>query len=315
VRILVTGGAGFIGSHLVDALIGAGHQVTVVDNLATGRREFVHPHAQLHRTSVTEPSLSEVFSETKPQAVFHLAAQVSVLHSIDDPLSDARTNVLGGLNVLEACVRSGVPRLIFSSTGGALYGDPEQLPCSEDHPLRPLSPYGAAKASVETYLQYYRQTRGLLTFSLRYGNVYGPRQDPHGEAGVIAIFSRALLDERPVTIFGDGNQERDFVYVGDVVAANLSCLSSQDSGAYNIGTGQGTSVNEIVAHLRRLTGSKAKAIHVAPKSGEVYRITLDARRAQQQLGWTPRVPLAEGLARTVDYFRRLVSPPPGKQSP
>ena len=307
---MVTGGAGFIGSHLVDALVEAGHQVTVVDDLSSGHQEYLNPRVRFHQASVTDAAVLDILQKERPQIVCHHAAQVSVLRSVDDPREDARVNVLGGLNVLEACVHSGVKRFIFASTGGALYGEPQQLPCSEEHPVKPLSPYGAAKAAVETYLHYYGQTQGLQTFALRYANVYGPRQDPYGEAGVIAIFARALLDGRSVTIFGDGEQERDFVYVSDVVAANLACLASDQPGAYNIGTGRGTSVNRILAELRRFTGSRAEATHVPAKAGEVYRIYLDSRRAQEHLGWAPQISLAQGLAQTVDYFRDVAPAPP-----
>lgn len=301
-RVLVTGGAGFIGSHVTDALIAAGHEVAIVDNLSSGRRELVDPRAGLYELELTSPDLRRVIEEFRPDVVDHHAAQIDVRRSVQDPVEDARVNVLGSLNLLEACVVTGVERFIFASSGGAMYGEPRALPCPEDHPVEPLSPYGAAKAAVETYLHYYRQVHGLKAFALRYANVYGPRQDPYGEAGVVAIFTQAFLQGRAPTVFGDGDQERDFVYVGDVVRANLDCLTADCPGAYNVGTGRGTSVNEIVTALRELTTAGVTPEYAPARAGEVYRICLDTNRARDVLGWTAQVSLPEGLRRTVEYF-------------
>ncbi len=302
-RILITGGAGFIGSHLVDTLAREGHQVSIVDDLSSGRRDQVNPLARFYDMSVTSPELNTVIQQERPQVVIHHAAQLDVRFSVSNPEKDAQINVLGSLNLLEASIKWEVERFIFASSGGAMYGEPHQFPCSEENPIEPLSPYGAAKATVETYLHYYRQVHGLKSFALRYANVYGPRQDPHGEAGIIAIFTLAFLEGRTPIIFGDGEQVRDFVYVDDVVAANLACLTSDKPGSYNIGTGEGTSVNKIASVLKALTKSQLRPKHIEAKLGEVYRIALNANYAERNLNWTPNVKLVEGLTRTVEYFK------------
>ena len=300
---LVTGGAGFIGSHLVDRLVQEGFRVTVVDNLATGRRENVNRNAAFYCRDINDPHLADVFSEEKPEILFHLAAQASVAHSVKDPAEDARTNILGSLNILEQCLLFGVQRFIYSSTGGALYGEPDELPCAETDQVSPLSPYGASKYAAESYVRYFGLSGGLRYSILRYGNVYGPRQDPDGEAGVIAIFARQMIDGRPVVIYGDGHQERDFVYVADVVDANMKAMEQQQDDVYNIGTGRGTSVNNIFAHLAGLTNYKKRPTYQPAREGDVNRIYLDVRKAEQQLGWVPEVDLETGLALTLDSFR------------
>lgn len=302
-RILITGGAGFIGSHLVDTLVREGHQVSIVDDLSSGRRDQVNPLARFYDMSVTSPELNTVIQQERPQVVIHHAAQLDVRFSVSNPEKDAQINVLGSLNLLEASIKWEVERFIFASSGGAMYGEPRQFPCSEENPIEPLSPYGAAKATVETYLHYYRQVHGLKSFALRYANVYGPRQDPHGEAGIIAIFTLAFLEGRAPIIFGDGEQVRDFVYVDDVVAANTACLTSNKPGSYNIGTGEGTSVNKITSILKELIKSQLQPKYVEAKLGEVYRIALNANYAERNLNWTPNVKLVEGLTRTVEYFK------------
>ncbi len=303
-RILVTGGAGFIGSHVADAYRTAGHSVAVADALLGADR--TPPGIALYRVDIRSPDLDGVFREVRPEVVSHHAAQANVRQSIADPVSDAETNVLGTLRVLDLAVRHGVGQVIFSSTAGALYGEPETLPAREDDPVRPTSPYGLHKFLGEHYLAYFRRVHGLNTTVLRYGNVYGPRQDPATEAGVVAIFTQALLTGRRPVIFGDGTQVRDFVYAGDVAEANLRVLGRDLPTPMHIGTGTGTSVNELADRLRALTGSDARSDHAPAVSGEVYRIVLDVSRVQEILGWQPRVSLEEGLRRTVEWFKTNV---------
>lgn len=300
-RALVTGGAGFVGSHLVDRLVREGFSVMVVDNLATGRQQNVNTNAQLYVTDIAGPGLAEVFAQVKPHVVFHLAAQASVTRSMAQPMDDAVTNVVGAVNLLDQCRQHGIDRFIYSSTGGALYGEPETLPCLEDHPIKPLSVYGASKYAVESYLRVFSQQAGFPYTILRVGNIYGPRQDPHGEAGVIAIFAHRMLEGKEVVIYGDGEQERDFVYVSDVIDANMRALE-QDTGRsdiYNIGTGQGTSVNVVFAHLAEATDYARAPVYTPARPGEVHRIYLDTTKAHDGLGWTPTVRLPEGVERTV----------------
>lgn len=301
-KILVTGGAGFIGSHVVDAYVRAGHQVVVADTLATGRREHVNPAAVFYAVDIRSPELRDVFERERPEIVNHHAAQASVIVSIKDPRTDAEINALGTLHLCQLSVQFGVRRFIFASTGGAIYGEPQHIPADEQHPTTPLSPYGIHKLVGEHYVRYFGST-GLATAILRYANVYGPRQDPHGEAGVVAIFTRSTLDGKSPTIFGDGTQTRDFVYVEDVAAANLLAATVPESGLANIATGVETSVNDIARHLAELTRFRGAASHAAAQPGEVYRIALNPGRAKQWLGWTPQTPLIDGLRRTVEWFR------------
>ena len=304
-KALVTGGAGFIGSHVADRLLQQGFHVAVVDNLSTGKRENVSQSAAFYNVDIRSRKLAGVFRLERPEVVFHLAAQASVPGSIARPVEDARNNVLGSLNLLEQCKRYKVERFIYSSTGGALYGDPQQLPCAETHPIRPVSPYGASKFAAEVYVGCYATLGGFRYVILRYGNVYGPRQDPLGEAGVIAIFARQMLEGEQVVIYGDGNQERDFVYVGDVVEANMRALEQAGSDVYNIGTGSGTSVNSIASKLIELTGYLKKPDHGPVREGDVSKIYLDVRKAKQDLDWTPRVSLDQGLSNTVAYVKAM----------
>ena len=300
---LVTGGAGFIGSHVVDRLVGDGFRVLVVDSLASGRREAVHGEAAFHELDVRSPRLAALFKAERPEVVFHLAAAVSVSGSVRNPAKDARANVMGSINVLEAARRLGIERFVFSSTGGALYGEPAYLPCDEAHPVRPLSPYGAAKNAAEGYVHAIAGLGGFGYTVLRYGNVYGPRQDPHGEAGVVAIFARRMLDGRDVVIYGDGAQERDFVYVADVVEANVKSLAQSGDGVFNIGVGAGTSVNAVFGALAAATGYTRSPRHRAARAGDVGKVYLDVRRAREALGWTAAVGLEAGIAATVESFR------------
>ncbi len=302
-RVLVTGGAGFVGSHVVEALRRAGHRVAVVDVLTSGREEFVPAGVPLYRVDVASPALEEVFQEERPEAVCHHAAQASVAVSVREPLRDAYTNVLGTLNVLDCCVRHGVRRVVFASTGGAIYGEPERLPVSEDHPARPVSPYGVHKLCAEHHLAAYGRLHGLPWVALRYGNVYGPRQDPYGEAGVVAIFCVAMLHGAQPVIFGDGSHTRDYVYVSDVAHANLVALEREAEGVFNVGTGVETSTRRIFDLLRAATGYRGEPRYGPPRPGDVRRICLDSTRAERALGWQASVDLEEGIARTVAWFR------------
>jgi len=303
-RILVTGGAGFIGSHVVDALIERGHEVIVVDDLSTGKREHLNPQAKFYHLDIRDAQgLEEVFATERPEIVNHQAARANVRESMEKPVLYAEVNVIGSLNLLELSRKYGVRKFIYASTGGAIYGEPEYLPADESHPINPLDPYGASKHFVEHYLHLYNTNYGLRYTALRYPNVYGPRQDPYGEAGVVAIFTGQMLTGGQPVINGSGEQERDFVYVGDVVEANIKAMERGDNQVYNLGWGVGTSVNEIFAKLKEITGYEGEAVHGPPKLGEVFKIYLDASKARRELGWEPRVGLNEGLRRTVEYFK------------
>jgi UDP-glucose 4-epimerase len=305
VRTLVTGGAGFIGSHLVDALLAGGHDVCVVDDLSRGQRSSVAADARLHVADVRSAALHDVVDTEKPEIVFHQAAQIDVRRSISEPLLDTEINVVGTVNLLQACVSAGVRRVVFASSGGAIYGDTSVIPTPETHPARPASLYGAAKLCGEAYGAVYASLYGLEFCALRYANVYGPRQDPHGEAGVVAIFARKLLGGEVPLINGDGTQTRDYVYVGDVVRANLAAAFADASalGAYNVGTGRETDVNQLFSTLRSACGVAVEAQHGAGKPGEQQRSCLDASLAASALGWSPSMPLEEGLRNTVEFFR------------
>jgi UDP-glucose 4-epimerase len=306
VRILVTGGAGFIGSNVVDGLLARGHEAAVFDNLSTGKREFVDPRAALVVGDLTQPDdIERCVAEFRPEIVIHHAAQMDVRHSVTDPIHDARTNVLGSLALLESCTRHGVRKILYASTGGALYGEGRSLPATEDHPINPESPYGVSKHTVEHYLYLWQRLHGLDYTVLRYPNVYGPRQNPHGEAGVNAIFIGLMLHGTRPRIFGDGSQVRDYVYVGDIVTANLLSLERGSGAILNLGSGVGTSVSDIVRTLNQVLGTSLEPIHEAARPGEIQRIYLDAARAREVLGWTPTVSFAEGLRRTVDWHQTV----------
>ncbi len=296
----MTGGAGFVGSHVVDRCIEAGHEVAVVDDLSTGRREHVNAAARLHVADIRSPALLDVFRSEKPDAVVHLAAQAAVSRSVEDPRLDADINVMGSINLLECCRQTGARRFVYVSTGGAGYGDTEVIPTPEDHPTQPVSPYGVSKVAAELYLGCWESLHGLRGIVLRLANIYGPRQNPHGEAGVVAIFTDRLLRGEPCIINGDGLQTRDYVYVGDVAeAARLALERPEARGAVNIGTGVETSVVTLFERLRAASGVHGEARHGPARPGEQRRSLLDATRARDVLGWTARVTLDEGLRRTV----------------
>ena len=302
-RILVSGGAGFIASHLADAFIAAGHQVSILDDLSSGKRGNLNPQATFHQLDIQDPAVAEIFRRERPEVLCHHAAQMDVRRSVADPRFDARVNILGLINLMENGRQHGLKRVLFSSTGGAIYGEQETFPAPETHKTEPLSPYGIAKLASERYLYFYQQTYGISYAALRYANVYGPRQNPHGEAGVIAIFAEKLLRGEQPVINGDGTQTRDYVYVGDLVRANLAALQSDFSGAVNLGTGIETDVNQLFRHLRTLCGSSAAEQHGPAKPGEQLRSVIDNALARQVLNWQPQVRLEDGLRETVAFFR------------
>ena len=301
-RILVTGGAGFIGSHVADRLLGAGHEVAVVDNLSTGRREFVNPQARFYQYDIKSPEAADLIRTWRPAALVHHAAQMNVRFSVADPVADARENILGSLNLLQASREAGVQKIIFASTGGAIYGDQAPIPATENDAPWPDSPYGIAKLAVEHYLRYFKQEYGLTTICLRYANVYGPRQNGQGEAGVVAIFIEKFLAGQQPVINGDGLQSRDFVFVGDVVAANLLALDYPRSGTFNIGTGRETDIVTIYRLLQDIAGSPLGPVHGPAKPGEQRRSVLDAGLALRELGWKSTVALEDGLSQTFQSF-------------
>ncbi len=304
-RVLVTGGAGFIGSHVSEALLVRGHEVTVVDDLSSGKRGNVPEGADFHEADV-RTGCAEIFRSFRPDALCHLAAQMDVRRSVREPDFDADVNVLGTVRLLESCVAHGVGKVVFASTGGAVYGEQNEFPAPENHPQYPVSPYGVSKLAGERYLHYYRAQHGLPYAALRYANVYGPRQDPHGEAGVVAIFSGNLAEGQPSTIFGTGEQTRDYVYVGDVARANVLALEGDaPDGAYNIGTGIETSVTELYERMRRLSGRDVAAERGPAKPGEQSRSSVDPTKAARELGWKPETDLASGLERTLRFFGAL----------
>ncbi len=307
-KIVVTGGAGFIGSHVVDAYIAAGHQVIVVDNLSTGRRENVHPAAALVEMDVNDPALADLLQDERPQVVNHHAANPSVSLSVHKPLFDATQNILGTLHVLEAARRAGVGKVIYISSGGAIYGNPAYLPVDEDHPSHPVSPYALSKHTGERYTHLYGEQYGLCWTILRYANVYGPRQDPLGEAGVIAIFCQNLLEGKAPEIHWDGEQSRDFIYVGDCARANLLALEGGDGQAYNVGTGVSTSINRLFRTLLEVAGQEVEPRRGPRRPGDVRHSYLDCTRIERDLGWRAEVSLHEGLGRTWNYFRRKAGP-------
>ncbi len=302
-NVVVTGGAGFIGSHVVDAMLAEGYQVAVIDNLSTGRRENLNPRARFYEVDIRDAAaVQAVFEAEQPAVLFHQAAQADVRASLVDPVGYAETNILGTLNLLQAALATNTtPKFVFASTGGAVYGNPAELPATERCPTLPLDPYGTSKLACEYYLYTYKHNFGLDYVALRYANVYGPRQNADGEAGVVAIFTKAMLEGRPVTIHGDGRQTRDFVYVGDVAAANVAA-SRYGSGIYNVGTGMPADIVTIGRALASIIGYTQEIKHGPAKLGEVRHTYLDSRKANLELGWEASVSLREGLRRTVESF-------------
>jgi UDP-glucose 4-epimerase len=304
--VLITGGAGFIGSTAADQFLAAGWDVAIIDDLSSGKRANVSAGARFYPVDVRSDAAVEAVKKERPQVLCHQAAQIDVRRSMADPRFDADVNVGGLLNLLQAAVAAGsVEHVVFASSGGATYGDTDVIPTPESHPQRPVSCYGAAKASSEIYLGVYRANHGMKVTALRYANVYGPRQDPHGEAGVVAIFCGRLLEGKPCTIFGDGGQTRDYVFVGDVARANVLAAEKRFDGPLNIGTGIETDVNAVYSHLARAAGVVRTAEHAPARMGEQRRSCIDPRAALSAIGWKPEVTIEEGLARTMEYFRNL----------
>lgn len=307
-RVLVTGGAGFVGSHVVDRLAADGHTVAIVDNLSSGRREFVNPAAELHVCDIRSLRIDQVLAASRPDALVHLAAQPAVARSVADPLLDASVNILGTLSVLRACERAGVADVVYISTGGAAYGDTDVLPTPEGHPTRGTSPYGVSKLAAESYLQCWAGLTGARVISLRLANIYGPRQSPLGEAGVVAIFAHRLLRGERCVVNGDGEQTRDYVYVEDVADAVARAVAQRSAGGpINVGTGVETSVNELYRRLARAAGVRKEPQYGPAKPGEQRRSVLDPGRAKAVLGWTPTTPLDQGLQKTLESFRKEVA--------
>lgn len=304
-KVLVTGGAGFIGSHIMDALVERGDDVVVVDNLSTGSEQNINPKARFYRLSICDKELAEVFKLERPQVVSHQAAQTMVTRSISEPVFDAEQNILGSLNVILNCLKFGVNKIVYASSGGAIYGEPKYRPVDERHPTTSLSPYGVSKHAVEYYLQLYGSEYELNYVVLRYANVYGPKQNPKGEAGVVAIFARQMLRGQQPTIFGSGDKTRDYVHVSDVVAANLIAMERSENAIYNIGTGVETSDKEMFDTLADLLEYKGAPRYVPVRKGEVLRICLECSKAQKELDWQPHVSLKEGLSRTITYYKDL----------
>ncbi|MFQ5341432.1 MAG: NAD-dependent epimerase/dehydratase family protein [Anaerolineae bacterium] len=300
-KVLVTGGAGFIGSHIAETYIAAGHTVSVVDDLSAGKREYVPAGAAFYQIDIRDPELGRVFEVERPEIVNHQAAQVSVPKSVADPVQNTSVNVAGLVNVLEQARRHQVRKIVFASSC-AVYGDPEQLPIREEHPILPLSPYGQSKWTGEHYLQLHRRMYGLAFSALRYANVYGPRQDPFGEAGVITIFVERMLADRPVTIYDDGEQTRDFIFVGDVALANLRALDRGDNGVYNVSTGHAVTINQLCQMLSELAGYHHDPQYAPPRPGDIRHSVLEPARAMRDLDWQPATSFEQGLAQTIRFF-------------
>ncbi len=304
-KVIVTGGAGFIGSHICDQLIERDFAVAVIDDLSTGKRQNLPPDARFYHTDIRDQAVSEIFAEEKPEYVFHLAAQMDVRKSVADPAYDAEVNIGGTVNLLEAGRAVNLKKIIYASTGGAIYGEPKHIPASENIPVEPLCPYGISKHTVEHYLELYRKLYGMNYTVLRFPNVYGPRQDPHGEAGVVAIFARLMLSGKQPKIFGDGTKTRDYVYVEDIVEANMRALEGGDGAVLNLGWGEQVTDQQIFDGVRDAVGCSSTPEYAPKRLGEVGHIALDASLARKVLGWEPRISLHEGLRRAVQFYRRL----------
>ncbi len=302
-KVLVTGGAGFIGSHIVNAYIAAGHEVIIIDDLSSGEMRFVNPKATFYHLNIHAPEVKTILKKEKVEVINHHAAQISVSESVSDPLFDANSNIIGTLQLLQNAVSLKIDKFIFASTGGAMYGEQETFPASEEHPCQPLSPYGISKLSAEKYVNYFGTQHGLSTTILRYSNVYGPHQNPHGEAGVVAIFCQRLMENLPPIICGDGEQTRDFISVRDIAQANIIALNPQCSGIYNVGTGKETSVNFLTQGLLKVSKTATSAEHSAARKGEQRRSAIDSSKLLKKFGWKPCVSLEEGLVETFNYFK------------
>jgi len=304
-KCLVTGGAGFIGSHLVDRLIELNHEVAVIDNLSTGEKENINPRAKFYNADILDSNaVSKIFQQERPEIVFHYAAQINVRKSVEDPLLDANTNILGSLNVLENCKKQNVKKIIFASSGGTIYGQAQIIPTKEESPEIPLCPYGIAKLSVEKYLNYYHKVWGLKFVALRFANVYGPRQSTKGEAGVIAIFFEKMLAKQKVTINGNGFQTRDFIFVDDIVQANVLAIEHDETGIFNVGTGIETNINVIFQKIKELAGSDCEESHGISISGEIERSSLDFSKINKYFGWRAGYDLQKGLEKTTGWFKK-----------
>ena len=312
-KILVTGGAGFIGSHLVDRLLEIGHEVVVVDNLATGYRQNLNPCAKFYEASLLDSSLDEIFQREKPDIVNHHAAQNDVRKSNADPVFDAQHNIIGSIRLIQHCIKYGVKKVIYASSGGTVYGEPIYLPVDEGHPIAPISPYGISKHTVEHYLFLASANADLNYTVLRYANIYGPRQHPRGGAGVVAIFAKSMLKGSPPTIFGDGSSTRDYLFISDAVEANLLALSGRDREIYHVSSGIEISLDELFCRLKGIIGSitgrkgifDMSPVYAKPRLGEIHRIALSPEKIQRDLGWLPQISLQAGLAQTVPYCRSL----------
>lgn len=303
-KILVTGGAGFIGSQIADAYVTLGHEVGILDNLSTGKKSNVNAEARFHQVDICDTkAVASLLDREKFDIVNHHAAQIDVRRSVSDPVYDASINILGVLNLAESAVRSGVSKFIFASSGGAMYGEQEYFPADENHPTNPISPYGITKLTTEKYLYYYKAVHGMNYVNLRYANIYGPRQNPEGEAGVVSIFATRMLKNDQAYVNGDGTQTRDYVFVGDVVRANVLALNVSGSDAFNVGTGIETNVNQIFDIIKKHTGAAIERRHREGKKGEQARSVLDGSKIGRVLGWKPTVTLDEGLSKTVEFFR------------
>lgn len=303
-KIIVTGGAGFIGSNLVDALAERGDEVVVIDNLSTGRRENLNPHIKFYEISIGDSGIEDIFEKEKPDIVCHHAAQIDLRRSVNEPLFDAEVNILGSLNVIVNSIRSGVGKFVYASTGGAIYGEPQYLPVDEKHPINPVSQYGVSKHTVEHYLHLYALQGELNYVALRYPNVYGSRQNPFGEAGVIAIFAGQMLGGEQPTIFGPGDKTRDYTHVSDIVEANILAIERGRNLICNIGTGVETSDQDIFDAIARALGYSSSPIYTSVRPGEIQRICLDWSKAEKELGWRPKTTLKDGIAKTVSYFKK-----------
>ena len=302
-NILVTGGAGFIGSHIVNTYIEAGHCVTVIDNLTSGRLQFLNPKAKFYEIDILDPKITKVLKSEKINAINHHAAQISVSESLINPLVDANSNIMGTLQLLQCAVSLEIGKFIFASTGGAIYGEQIYFPANEDHPCQPLSPYGISKLSAENYLKFYNEQFGLSTTVLRYSNVFGPHQNPHGEAGVVAIFCERLIKDQKPVICGDGEQTRDFISVRDIAQANLIALDQSCTGTFNVATGNETSVNYLTECLLRVSGKKISADYGSARQGDQSRSVIDYKKFHDGFGWQPKVSLEQGLVETYSFFQ------------